>query len=127
MVIVGCGYLADIVTGALLDGFLPGYNLVGVYSRTVDKAERLATKMHEQGRACKACTSLDELLALNPHFLVKPRPGRYERGGLLAKKWNIHYHPSPSALLPTPFTKRSRRRPERTMQVYIASGATPGL
>ncbi|MDD3781054.1 MAG: aspartate dehydrogenase, partial [Proteiniphilum sp.] len=71
LVIVGCGYLADIVADALLNGLLPAYDLVGVYSRTPAKAERLAAKMEQAGRACKACTSLEELLALEPDFLVE--------------------------------------------------------
>src|SRR5690554_7991986 len=71
LVIVGCGYLADIVVDALLNGLLPGYALIGAYSRTPAKAERLAAKMEQAGSACKACTSLEELLALKPEFLVE--------------------------------------------------------
>jgi len=69
--IVGCGYLANIVADALLNGLLPEYELVGVYSRTAAKAERLATKMSQAGKACKACVSLEELLDLKPNFLLE--------------------------------------------------------
>ena len=71
LVIVGCGYLADIVADALLNGLLPEYDLVGVYSRTEAKAVRLAEKMEIAGRECLATTSFDELLALKPDFLVE--------------------------------------------------------
>ncbi len=69
--IVGCGYLADVVANALLDGLLPEYQLVGVYSRTAAKAERLAAHMHAAGKACKACRTMEELLALKPDYLVE--------------------------------------------------------
>jgi aspartate dehydrogenase len=49
LVIVGCGFLADIVADALLAGLLPDYDLVGVYSRSKNKAERLAGKMKKTG------------------------------------------------------------------------------
>ena len=130
MVIVGCGYLADIVTGALLDGFLPGYNLVGVYSRTVDKAERLATKMHEQGRACKACTSLDELLALNPHFLVEAAsPAGMKEVALPALRNGTSIITlSIGAFADTPFYEEVKKTARaHDAKVYIASGATGGF
>ncbi|EGJ99127.1 hypothetical protein HMPREF9455_00561, partial [Dysgonomonas gadei ATCC BAA-286] len=38
LAIVGCGYLAEIVTDALINGLLPEYDLTGVYSRTASKA-----------------------------------------------------------------------------------------
>ena len=42
LVIVGCGRLAGIVSDAVVNGLLPEYDLVGVYSRTAEKAERIA-------------------------------------------------------------------------------------
>lgn len=73
LVIVGCGKLADIVCDALIDGFLPDYQLVGVLSRTQEKANAIATKINNSGYdyACKACSSLDDLLALKPDYLVE--------------------------------------------------------
>ena len=44
LVIVGCGKLAGIVADAILNGLLPDYELVGVCSRTLAKAESLADK-----------------------------------------------------------------------------------
>ena len=40
--IVGCGKLGNVVAGALLDGFLPEYQLTGAYSRSFEKAEVLS-------------------------------------------------------------------------------------
>ena len=68
LVIVGCGWLADIVADAVVNGLLPEYDLVGVYSRTAAKTDRLAAKMEQQGKPCKACRSLQELLALKPAY-----------------------------------------------------------
>ena len=71
LVIVGCGYLANIIADAYLNGLLPLYDIVGVYSRTSSKATRLSEKIKSGGRECLAATSLDELLALNPDILVE--------------------------------------------------------
>lgn len=93
LVIVGCGFLADIVADALLAGLLPDYDLVGVYSRSKNKAERLAGKMKKNGRECKPCSSLTELLALKPDFLVngihKARALYHAVEGPVTQMWTI--------------------------------------
>lgn len=71
LVIVGCGRLAGIVTDAMLQGLLPEYDLVGVYSRTAAKMEHLVRKMQQTGRGCKACATIEELLALEPDYLIE--------------------------------------------------------
>ncbi len=73
LAIVGCGKLADIVADALIGGLLPDYNLVGAYSRTKDKAERLADKVNDAdlGYACTPCTTTEALLALKPDYIVE--------------------------------------------------------
>ncbi len=71
LVIVGCGRLAGIVVDAMVNGLLPEYELVGVYSRTTAKAGRIVEKMQQHGWACVACSSLEELLALKPDYLVE--------------------------------------------------------
>ena len=68
-VIAGCGRLAGIVSEAVVKGLLPEYELVGAYSRTVAKAERIAGRMAEAGKSCAVCTTVDELLALKPDIL----------------------------------------------------------
>lgn len=80
-VIAGCGRLAGIVSEAVVKGLLPEYELVGVYSRTVAKAERIAGRMAEAGKSCAVCTTADELLALKPDILVETAsPGRSSGG-----------------------------------------------
>ena len=71
LVIVGCGRLAEIVANAVVFGLLPEYDLVGVYSRSFSSAEHLAAKMNKHDKPCKACATLEELLALKPDYLVE--------------------------------------------------------
>ncbi len=71
LVIVGCGRLAAIVVDAYVNGLLPEYELIGVYSRTVAKAEHLVEKMQQHGQTCVPSSSLEELLALKPDYLVE--------------------------------------------------------
>lgn len=130
LVIVGCGYLADIIAGALLKGLLPDYDLVGVYSRTAAKAERLAAKMKEQGRECKACSSLEELLALKPRYMVEAAsPAAMKeitlptlRNGTSIVTLSI------GAFADTAFYEETKKTAaENGAKVYIASGATGGF
>lgn len=72
LVIVGCGRLGTIVADAVAQGLLPEYELVGLYSRTTERAEALAEHLAEQGIAgCRVCGSLEELLTLKPDYLVE--------------------------------------------------------
>jgi len=73
LVIAGCGKLAEIVVEAVINGLLPDYQLIGVWSRTQEKAKHLADKIQSSdgGNECTACCSLDELLALKPDYLVE--------------------------------------------------------
>lgn len=48
-VIVGCGRLAGVIAEAVVKGLLPEYDLIGVYSRTAAKAERIAGQMRMPG------------------------------------------------------------------------------
>ena len=70
-VIVGCGRLAGVIAEAVVKGLLPEYDLIGVYSRTAAKAERIAGQMRNAGRACAVCESVEKLLALKPDILVE--------------------------------------------------------
>lgn len=71
LAIAGCGKLGGIVVDAMIKGLLPDYELVGVYSRTEDRAIMLAGKANEQGMDCQVADSLEELLALKPDYLVE--------------------------------------------------------
>lgn len=66
LALVGCGYLGGIVADAYAAGLLPGYRLVGALNRSPEKAAAVAEKT-----GCKACADLDELLALQPDYVVE--------------------------------------------------------
>ncbi len=61
LALMGAGHLNEIVANALKDGFLPEYEIVGVLGRNPSKTEAFASRHN-----CKACTSIEELLALEP-------------------------------------------------------------
>lgn len=71
--IAGCGKLAHIVVEALLKDLLPNYKLIGSYSRTFEKAQKVADKVTaaKVGYSCKPCHSFEELLQLKPDYLVE--------------------------------------------------------
>lgn len=130
LVIVGCGFLADIVADALLAGLLPDYDLVGVYSRSKNKAERLAGKMKKNGRECKPCSSLTELLALKPDFLVEAAsPAAMKEFAISALENGTSVITlSIGAFADIDFLEKVRRTAlANGTKVYIASGATGGF
>lgn len=73
LAIVGCGKLADIVVDALLGGILSDYELIGAYSRSLEKAQRLSERIAnaDAGYSCTPCDSISELLALKPDYIVE--------------------------------------------------------
>lgn len=71
LVIVGCGRLGRIVAEAVVNGLLPEYELVGVYSRSAYKMEYFTSLMKKHGKACVACDSIEELLALKSDYLAE--------------------------------------------------------
>lgn len=66
LALVGGGKLNTIVARAYADGLLPGYELVGVLSRTYASAETVANIA-----GCTACRTLEELLALKPDYVAE--------------------------------------------------------
>lgn len=73
LAIVGCGKLANIVVEAFTKGLLTDYQLIGTYSRTFEKAEKIAKEIQNinSDQSCKPCHSLGELLALKPDYIVE--------------------------------------------------------
>ena len=68
LTIVGCGKLGGIVADAVAKGILTEYELIGLYSRSHDKAEALAARMPQ---APKVCGCIEELIALKPDYVVE--------------------------------------------------------
>ncbi|MDL2281840.1 DUF108 domain-containing protein [Parabacteroides sp. OttesenSCG-928-G06] len=130
LVIVGCGRLAGIVADAVADGLLPEYDLVGVYSRTTASAEQLADKMQQQGLPCKACGSLDELLALKPDYLVEAASPAAMKALTLPTLTNgtSIVTLSIGALADNAFLQEATETARKNnTRIYIASGATGGF
>ena len=64
--IVGCGFLGNIVVNAWKKGLLEEYEIVGCLSRSMESTRALSEKAD-----CAACANLDELLALQPDYVVE--------------------------------------------------------
>ena len=130
LVIVGCGRLADIVADAVVNGLLPEYDLTGVYSRTASKAERIVTKMEKHGKTCRACATLEDLLALKPDYLVESAsPAAMKELALPALKNSTSIITlSIGALADTGFYQEVMKTAKANgTRVYLVSGATGGF
>ena len=129
-VIVGCGRLAGVIAEAVVKGLLPEYDLIGVYSRTAAKAERIAGQMRNAGRACAVCESVEKLLALKPDILVEtasPAALREWAVPTLENGTSI-VTLSIGALADDAFYREvSAVAKENGTRIYIASGATGGF
>ncbi|MCK0135499.1 aspartate dehydrogenase domain-containing protein [Arenibacter sp. S6351L] len=73
LAIVGCGKLGKIVAEAFTKGLLNDYKLIGTYSRTFEKAQTMANYINgsNMGYSCEPCRSIDQLLALEPNYIVE--------------------------------------------------------
>ena len=132
LVIVGCGKLAEIVADALINGILPDYQLVGVLSRTKEKAETIADKIvkADSDYTCQVCSSLDELLALKPDYLVESAsPAALRELALPALKNGTSLVVlSIGALADRVFYQDVEQTArENSQRVHIVSGATGGF
>lgn len=130
LVIVGCGRLAGIVSDAVVNGLLPEYDLIGVYSRTAEKAERIVLKMQQHGKPCVACANITDLLALKPDYLVEAAsPAAMKELALptLINGTSI-VTLSIGALADTAFYQEVIKTAKKNgTRVYIVSGATGGF
>lgn len=130
LVIVGCGQLGGIVAEAVIKGILPEYDLVGVYSRTRAKADSMAAGMQQHGNPCKVCTTIADLLALKPDYLVETAsPAAMKELALPALKNGTSIVTlSVGALADENFYHEvSAVAKANGTRVYIASGATGGF
>lgn len=130
LVIVGCGRLGGIVADAVIKGILPEYELVGVYSRTVSKAENLAARMQQHGKPCRVCATIEELFALKPDYLVEAAsPAAMKELALPALKNGTSIVTlSIGALADDLFYREVAETAKANgTRVYLASGATGGF
>ncbi len=130
LVIVGCGRLGGIVAHAVAEGLLPEYELVGLQSRTFARAEELANKMAMRGINCQACRTLEELLALQPDYLVEaasPAAMRALTLPTLRSGCSIVTLSIGAFADDDFYAEAIRTAKEQGQRIYLASGATGGF
>lgn len=130
--IVGCGYLAEIITNGLLNGLLPDYKLVGAMSRTAAKAERIANKINsaDQGYSCQSYTNMDEFLATKPDFIIETAsPSGFKEFAIKAlENGSSIVTLSIGAFADKEFYRSAAKAAkENNARIYIASGAIGGF
>ena len=123
--IVGSGFLATIVVNAWRDGLLEGYEIVGCTSRSRESAEALA-----KHAGCLACSNLDDLLALNPDYVVEaasPAAIKDIAEQVLRNGSNLVVL-SIGAFADAEFYEKTQRTARETgTRVHLASGAIGGF
>lgn len=130
LAIAGCGKLGNIVADALINGLLPGYELIGVFSRSQEKAKTVAQKNIEHGGCCKVALTFQALLDLQPDYLVEAAsPAAMKEWVLPALRNGISIVTlSIGAFADDKFYEEtSRMASEHGAHVYIVSGATGGF
>lgn len=130
LAIAGCGKLGSIVAKAAADGFLNGYKLIGVYSRSATKAQAVASAMAEAGQECHVASTIESLLAMHPDFLVEAAAPQALREWLLPA---LTQGTSVVCLSIGAFADDSfyaeavRTAKSNGSRIYIVSGATGGF
>ena len=130
LVIAGCGKLGNIVADAVVGGLLDGYELVGAYSRSREKAEALALKVNERNGHCMVAYTFDQLLDMKPDFLVEAASPAAMREWALPALGNgtSVVTLSIGAFADDAFYEEAGRvASENGAHVYIVSGATGGF
>ena len=130
LVIAGCGKLGNIVADAVVGGLLDGYELVGAYSRSKEKAEALALKVNERNGHCMVADTFDQLLGLKPDFMVEAASPAAMREWALPALGNgtSVVTLSIGAFADDAFYEEAGRvASENGAHVYIVSGATGGF
>lgn len=125
LALIGCGHLNEIVATALEDGYLPEYELTAVLGRDAARAEDFARRHN-----CKACTDIDELLALKPDFVAEAASVKAVRDygeAVLNSGANLVVL-SIGAFADAELYERVKNTAARNnRRVYIASGAVGGF
>lgn len=128
LALFGCGKLNHIVLSAFIDGLLPDYTLVGVYSRTLKKAMTFAESITEY--SCKACSSLDELLELQPDYIVEAASpkGMRELALPALKNHSSIVSLSIGALADEAFLEKVKETAvQNNVKIHLVSGAIGGF
>lgn len=125
LALLGGGYLNEIVANALKDNYLPEYELVGVLGRNPIRTQAFADRHN-----CKACTDINDLMALKPDIVAEaasPQAIRDYTETVLKGGSNIVVL-SIGAFADKELYDRVRKTAmENNQKVYIASGAVGGF
>lgn len=132
LTIVGCGKLAQIVAEALTSGLLSDYQLIGTYSRSYEKAERIASHINnsDPGYTCTACETMKELIAMKPDYVVETASPAAMRAFAVSALENGSSIVTLSigALADREFYEKIQRTArENNTRVHLVSGSIGGL
>lgn len=130
LAIVGCGKLGSIVIEALNKGLLPQYELIGVYSRTMSKVEKMIEEFNDCGHNCRLCSDIPDLISMKPDFIVEAAsPAVMHEMAIPALECGISIVTlSIGALADDAFYDEVIQTAQRnSAHVYIVSGATGGF
>lgn len=125
LALMGAGYLNEIVANALKDGHLPEYEIVGVLGRNPAKTEAFA-KRHN----CKACTTIEDLMALKPDITAEaasPQAIRDHTETVLTSGSDLVVLSIGAFADKDLYDKVREVARENKQKVYIASGAVGGF
>lgn len=125
LALLGCGYLNEIVANALIDNYLPEYELIGVLGRNSERTNAFA-KRHN----CKPCTNIRELLDLKPDFIAEaasPQAVRDYTETILKGGSNMVVLSIGAFADEALYERVKKTAAEHNQKVYIASGAVGGF
>jgi aspartate dehydrogenase len=125
LALIGCGYLNEIVANALKDGYLPEYELIAVLGRDYEHAKEFAER-----HGCKACTDIDELMAMKPDFTAEAASVKaiQEYSEKILNGGSNLVVLSIGAFADREFYERVKKTAmQNKRRVYIASGAVGGF
>ncbi|UJF16018.1 hypothetical protein LZ578_02420 [Jeotgalibaca sp. MA1X17-3] len=125
LALLGCGYLNQIVGDAVKSGILQGYDLVGVMGRNPEKVKEVSEKYN-----CKPCTTIEELIALEPDFVAEAASNQavLDYGEKIVKSGVSIVLLSTSTLLDSDFFERlENAAAEKGVNIYLPGGLVGGL
>lgn len=132
LAIYGCGKLADLIVDKMIAGYIPEYRLIGAYSRTTARAQKLSERVNSGplGYSCKAVASLDELLELQPDYIIEAAsPQALKEISLPALKQGVSLIClSIGAFADTDFYEETKEAAvDNNAKIHLVSGAIGGF
>lgn len=125
LALLGCGYLNQIVGDAVKNGVLQGYDIVGIMGRNPEKVKEISEKYN-----CKPCTTIEELIALEPDFVAEAASNQavLDYGERIVKSGASIVLLSTSVLLDSDFFARlEKAAAEKDVHIYLPGGLVGGL